>query len=548
MARILRTGLGTILLLAVGPALQAAVYDTVALTGTSGTYGPQVSGAQFSSIKTDFAINDSGNVIFRGVMATGGSVTAANDWGLWYRPAGGTPTNIVREGDTAVGGLDTLNDFAFPGYSGNHHSFVGYMPLGQLNKYGVFAGTPGSYDRIAVETEHAAGFGAGITYVSIYSGVHINSSGVVVFRAQIGGQGIDATNRMALYSATSSGDVAMFAHAGDAAPNTTGVFYDFSDAQINSAGTVAFKGVFQENINNVLTPGRGIYVGGRTNYQMVVRDGTQAAGTAAGVNYKFFDTLPFKLNENGQVAFRSQLQGTGITSSNDRGIWIADTSGVQKVVRTGDAVTTAPGTVFTGFTDPQFNKRGEVAFQGQMTGPGVTIGNGGVANFVATPTSLKMMARSGDVITQLGDPNIKYGWSSSTPLINDAGQVAFVADATGGSFFSADTLTNDLLMAGMPDDLKIIAQRGSLFDVDPTAGEDLRTIKNIFMGTGDSYGVGGAVKLTNDGLLVFGLDFTDGTSGLFTVQLDAPSAAVPEAGTLSLLGMCVAGLLARRRR
>jgi hypothetical protein len=50
------------------------------------------------------------------------------------------------------------------------------------------------------------------------------------------------------------------------------------------------------------------------------------------------------LNSAGQIAFRAELIGDGVDSSNDRGIWATDANGdLQLIARTGDQLEVAPG-------------------------------------------------------------------------------------------------------------------------------------------------------------------------------------------------------------
>jgi hypothetical protein len=56
----------------------------------------------------------------------------------------------------------------------------------------------------------------------------------------------------------------------------------------------------------------------------------------------------YNTNPNGQVAFNAQLTGPGITTTNDSGLWAQDSLGaLQKIIREGDAFEIAPGDLRT---------------------------------------------------------------------------------------------------------------------------------------------------------------------------------------------------------
>ena len=63
-------------------------------------------------------------------------------------------------------------------------------------------------------------------------------------------------------------------------------------------------------------------VRGSGELALVARTGSQAPGTESGVN--FIDLHFPSLNSSGQIAFRANLTGSGVDSSNDKGIWATD--------------------------------------------------------------------------------------------------------------------------------------------------------------------------------------------------------------------------------
>lgn len=80
----------------------------------------------------------------------------------------------------------------------------------------------------------------------------------------------------------------------------------------------------------------------------VFREGEAApgsSGTLFGDVFNFsFASLPFALNDRGEVAFYNELTGPGVTAENDGSLWLADATGaLTLVVREGSPFEVAPG-------------------------------------------------------------------------------------------------------------------------------------------------------------------------------------------------------------
>ena len=151
-----------------------------------------------------------------------------------------------------------------------------------------------------------------------------------------------------------------------------------------------------------------------------------------------------------------------------------------------------------------------MAYSAVLTGS-----SGGQALYAGPLAAPQLVARVGDAAP--GTPaGVNYSAFFTGPVLNDAGQAAYVAFLTGGSVTTANDIglfVSDPVRGGL-----LIAREGDLFDV----GGDLRTIAD----NGFNLGFGGDLPggLSNDGTLAFSLVFTDGTSGVFSATI------VPEAG------------------
>src|SRR5262245_65285225 len=86
------------------------------------------------------------------------------------------------------------------------------------------------------------------------------------------------------------------------------------------------------------------------NLRTVALTGQPAPGTPGGVTYESFGALNHPqddfdyggavLNDAGQIAFRANLTGSGVDSTNNQGVWSEGSGGLALVARTGSQ---APG-------------------------------------------------------------------------------------------------------------------------------------------------------------------------------------------------------------
>ena len=227
-----------------------------------------------------------------------------------------------------------------------------------------------------------------------------------------------------------------------------GLTYGLSSvANIDGSGTTALL---------VDLPGpssRGIYSEGTGTLRLVAREGEHAPGTPEGVVFHPISSIPL-LNDMGQIAFTSFLSGAGVNSSNDEGVW-SDRSGMlELIVRTGDvAARIVPAAAYRNFGRIVLNDAGQIAFDGQIAGPGINLTNNrgvwseGAGAQLWWPERVILLARPSGVV---------YG-SLGQPVINNAGQVAF----SGGLSGSGVNETNDVgIWSQGVSGLMLVARKG----------------------------------------------------------------------------------------
>jgi hypothetical protein len=287
---------------------------------------------------------------------------------------------------------------------------------------GIFAGTPGSMQAVALNGGPAPGGG---TYFGFGNGLALNASGQVAFSANVN----SATNWGIFVGAP--GSVQAAAMVGNAAP-AGGNYNDFYVPRINAAGQVAFS--------TNLTGGsssRGIFVGAVGALQAVALQGNAAP---AGGNYSDFVPDTLALNHLGQVAFYSSLSGGSSTG----GIFAGAPGAIQAVALQGLPAPAGNGATFSGFANNPLglNALGQVAFRGNLTGTGVTSAND-QALYVASPGGVVEVVRKGDMIDVGNGSGLHavstIGFFEYGNSFSDSGELVFslaFTDGTSGIFKS----------------------------------------------------------------------------------------------------------------
>jgi hypothetical protein len=497
-------------------------FDTVALSSTAapGT----VSGTNFTGFDPP-AIDPSGNVAFFAFLSS----STATDTGIWD----GTPGSlslIAQKGSAAPGTAFNYSSVDDP--VANDNGTVGFEAgIGtgsSTSNFGVFSGQAGSVGLIAQKGSVAAGT-TGATYSSIGSGIAMNSSGQVEFSSTLlNGDVSGTTNNFGLWSG-SPGSVSLEARKGSPAPGTSSNYSGLSaTVSVNASDQISLEGGLSGG-------GSGFFVGAPGSVSLLAQTGSAAPGTTAATFSGLSSVTD--INSSGQVAFEAGLAGGDTTTANNSGIWLGSSpSTLTLVARKNDP---APGTgdTFSFLNNPLTNSAGQVAFTANiLTGGSVTTAND-TGLWVGAPGSLNLLARTGNQApgTISGDTFATIG----SPTLNSTGAAAFIGTIAGTD---ASAGTNTALWAGAPGNLQLIARTGSLFDVDPAdPGTDLRTVSLIGLDTGSGGSDGWESSYNSAGTLAFSLEFTDGSSGVFTAMLP-----VPEPGTFALFAGGV--LLISRKR
>jgi hypothetical protein len=510
----------------------AATLRTVALSGHQAPGAP--SGVNFSSflnLLAPPALNDAGQTAFLASLS-GGGVDSSNDGGLWSEGSGSLAL-VAREGSQAPGTPDgvrfsehAIHDFGRAVLNdAGQIAFYGFLTgsgVDSRNQYGIWSGGSGTLALVARSGSPIPGTTGAIVHPLI-NPILLNNAGQTEFRDQF-----------AIWS-DRSGSLARVASPGLHAPGTSdGVNFrniGFPPA-LNDAGQTAFAAMLTgsgvDSTNNI-----GIWSEGSGTLALVARAGDHAPGMPSGVNFGLIYGFSVALNNAGQAAFVAPLNGSGVDSTNDWGLWSDRSGNLELVAREGDQAPGAPSGVNFGdsggttFIRPVLNDAGQTAFGARSTDGRLGIWSDGSG-------SLALIARLGDHAP--GRPSGEvFGFFDlfDSIVLNNAGQIAFIgADSSGLGIWATDRTGA----------LQLIAHVGDMLEVAPG---DFRTISYLLETSDHVTGNGDGRRsyFNNRGQLAFAATFTDGTSGIFVSN----RVAIPELSTFALTLTTLIGCFTTRR-
>ena len=276
---------------------------------------------------------------------------------------------------------------------------------------------------VVASTGQAAPSGPGVDFAGFVFAPALNDAGQAAFLADLSGGGVSATSSTGIYRGDGATTV-QIARAGQAIPSAAGVTFGgfVLGTALNDAGQVTF---FSDLTGSGVdaTNDRGLYRGDGTTTVQVVREG-QGVPIGPGVFTNFSSSA--RLNDAGRLAFRATLGGSGVGASNAAGIYLGDGGALTQIVRDGQATPAGPGVTFAGLSSPALNNAGQVAFQTFLAGTDVDSSNdSGV--YRGNGATTVQIAREGQA-PPTGPGTFR---NFSLPSLNGAGQTAFVGTLGG---------------------------------------------------------------------------------------------------------------------
>jgi len=255
--------------------------------------------------------------------------------------------------------------------------------------------------------------------------------------------------------------------------------------------------------------------GGGIGPQLVARTGNPAPMAKPGVVFAQIGA-DVGVGDTGGTAFWGEVSGAGVDASNRAGIWSDRGGTLAPVVRAGSPAGESgqAGAVFSTFSRrPMMNNAGDIAVLAFVAGGDTTIqDNSGLWLFRADGTR-RLVVREGQAVPGVAE-GVVFN-SLSDPVINDRGDLAFLATLRGGDVLP--TTAQVLFFAGAGRGLVQVARAGDAVDV----GGSSRTVREILFGSGRPQG--GHGQFNSDAVLLYELVFTDRSRGLFKTAVICPA-------------------------
>jgi hypothetical protein len=305
----------------------------------------------------------------------------------------------------------------------------------------------------------------------------------------------------------------------------------------------------------------------------VALTGRPVPGAPAGVTFDSFGNNYFVgsidpifrgpvLNDAGQAAFRADLAGSGIDSTNNQGVWSEGSGSLAVVARTGSQAPGAPtGTNFGTipgrelFT-PVLNNAGQTAFFGALAGGRLGVwseGSGSLKMVVADGVHAPVLPNGVNFSYAIIDDTNRILWTD-WPHLNDAGQVVFSAALTGTGVTGSTDLgvwlgkeINELTLvgrkgdqaAGLPAGVRFHAQlpiglndAGQMSLPSYLQGTGVNSSNNLALFTG---GLGGLTLVVRNG------DHLPGTSSNVMLENFFFPMAINSVGKIAFQGWLTGG-------
>ena len=303
--------------------------------------------AQWNNIATPFTHLSKNNQLFSGSNIHNVSNDAWAGQALWVQPAAGGNVRLLARTGQSLQGLagatigNTIFDDDFwnePVFNDQAQAaFLTDVNNSAVTRAVVLANATGTH-AVAWSGMAAPGL-AGATLDNVHvSKPVLNNAGQLAFGAGLAGAGINDGNDGALWMG-GPGSLTLLAREGQQAPGlAAGVtMQPVGIVDVNDRGQALIMSHLSDAASSSET---SVFMGAPGQLKLVLREGHDAADVAAGAVWTdaIGSQIPLATNDAGQFAAWAGLSGSGVTTSNDAGIWIGDAERMHLAVREGDVV------------------------------------------------------------------------------------------------------------------------------------------------------------------------------------------------------------------
>jgi hypothetical protein len=254
-----------------------------------------------------------------------------------YAFVSGSPDLVARSGDPAPETTTSFGDFSIFGITSDDR--IGFRATTDAPSNGIWWEGASDLEAVVLQDQPAPGL-PGVAF-GIVNVPTANAAGDVLFTSTLTGAGVGTANDFSLWSGPANA-FELLAREGAQAPGTSLPYHVLSRFGLDSHGGVTL--VAELDAGGGVRES-GIWWGAPGQLALVAREGDPAPGAGGAV---FAPALlptfeQVAVGAGGDFAFRAVLSGSGVTTSNNTGIWRASDGVLELVVREGDPIELAPG-------------------------------------------------------------------------------------------------------------------------------------------------------------------------------------------------------------
>jgi hypothetical protein len=423
--------------------------ESLELVVRKGSQVPNMAnGVVFSTLDFFPLQSDAGTFSF-GARVQGPGITASNNRGIFFGPPGNTIPKL-RTGDPPPGFPDgsRFNSIAPPaGAPGDTLAFeADIFTPGQPLRMSLWSMTEGAPNLLALQGEQVPGATSGYVYSDFFeASLATNRLSQTLVVAQLEDQ--DAIGFGYVAALHTNSGMSPLAITDNQAPGLpAGALFQWiytNSHHVNDSGQTAFTAMaarFEPAFEQYFP----IYAGGPGSMRVVTMLGEQAPGLPPGVvltgthSVTMNNLLP--ISDSGRTAFKTNLQGPGVTTSNNLAIFSEGLGDLALVVRESDQAPGAlDGALFKEFSNLTMMGTGQLVLTSTLMGSNIDTTND-VGLWAQDPNGLlSLIVREGDPFAVApGDVRtvsfINFAPpTGGTPPVNNRGEIALHLLFTDGS-------------------------------------------------------------------------------------------------------------------